>query len=136
MLSIHDAATTIGLHTLCARVSLSGLENCSLPCILHWNQNHFVILYRIKKNRKFFIADPGKGLVSYTLDEFKKHWISTEEENKGVAMFFETTPDFFTYKKEAYVTKFSLFSPQNPLCDKIQPENRHSPFIYWGCGRL
>ena len=73
-----------------------------LPCILHWNQNHFVILYKIKRGKKFYIADPAKGLVKYTLDEFKEHWISTrsDDEDKGVAMFLEPTPAFYANKFE------------------------------------
>lgn len=54
---------TTGLHTMCGRLGLEQLRNMPLPCILHWNQNHFVVLYRISKNgKKFYIADPGKGL--------------------------------------------------------------------------
>ena len=68
---------------------------------MHWNQNHFVVLYRIKNN-KYYIADPGKGLITYTLDEFKKHWLSTNTngEDMGIAMFLETTPAFFAYKMQ------------------------------------
>ena len=76
------------------------LGEVPLPCILHWNQNHFVVLYKVKKGKKFYVADPGKGLVTYSLEEFKQHWISTSSngEDKGIAMFLETTPAFFTYK--------------------------------------
>ena len=61
-----------------------------------------VILYKVKKGKKFYVADPGKGLVTYGLEEFKQHWISTKSngEDKGIAMFLETTPAFFTYKME------------------------------------
>ncbi|GJG30580.1 ABC transporter ATP-binding protein [Hallella multisaccharivorax DSM 17128] len=54
----------------------------------------------MKKGKIFYVADPGKGLGTYNLDEFKKHWISTRtnDEDKGIAMFLETTPAFFTYK--------------------------------------
>lgn len=78
------------------------LGEVPLPCILHWNQNHFVVLYKVKKGKKFYVADPGKGLVTYGLEEFKQHWISTSSngEDKGIAMFLETTPAFFTYKME------------------------------------
>jgi ATP-binding cassette subfamily B protein len=78
------------------------LGEVPLPCILHWNQNHFVVLYKVKKGKNFYVADPGKGLVVYTLEEFKQHWISTKSngEDKGIAMFLETTPAFFTYKME------------------------------------
>ena len=101
LLSINDVANILGLHTLCAKTTTERLAAAPLPCILHWNQNHFVVLYKVKKKKKFYIADPGKGLVVYNLDEFKQHWISTKSkgEDKGIAMFLETTPAFFTYYK-------------------------------------
>ena len=102
MLDINEAANILGLHTTCVRAATSILSEAHLTCILHWNQNHFVVLYKVKNGKKFYIADPGKGLVTYSLEEFKKHWISTRsnEEDKGIAMFLETTPAFFTYKME------------------------------------
>ena len=69
--------TRLGLHTTCGRVTTEQLHKAPLPCILHWNQNHFVVLYRIKKGKIFYIADPGKGLVTYDNREFKEHWLST-----------------------------------------------------------
>ena len=55
-------------------------------------------MYKVKKGKTFYIADPAKGLVKYNLDEFKKHWISIQSdgEEKGIAMFLEPTPDFYT----------------------------------------
>lgn len=54
MLGISDAAESIGIRTQGVRVSLQQLiEDVSLPCILHWNQNHFVVLYDIRKKRNF-----------------------------------------------------------------------------------
>lgn len=102
LLGINEAANTLGLHTTSARVTTTVLSDVPLPCILHWNQNHFVVLYKVKNGKKFYIADPGKGLITYRLDEFKQHWISTKsnDEDKGIAMFLETTPTFFTYKMQ------------------------------------
>ena len=102
LLGINEAANTLGLHTTCARATTMVLGEVPLPCILHWNQNHFVVLYKVKKGKNFYVADPGKGLVVYTLEEFKQHWISTNSngEDKGIAMFLETTPAFFTYKMQ------------------------------------
>lgn len=79
-----------------------------MPCILHWNQNHFVVLYKIKgKGEKsvFYVADPGKGLLKYSFTDFKEHWISTQSngEEKGIAMFLQPTPAF--YKKEGEAKK-------------------------------
>ncbi len=100
LLGISEAAGTLGLHSVCGRVDITSLSEAPLPCILHWNQNHFVVLYKVKKGRKFYVADPGKGLVTYSLEEFKSHWISTlsNGEDKGIAMFLETTPKFFKYE--------------------------------------
>ena len=99
LLGINEAANTLGLHTTCARATTIVLGEAPLPCILHWNQNHFVVLYKVKKGKKFYVADPGKGLVTYSLEEFKQHWVSTRSngEDKGIAMFFEITPAFFAF---------------------------------------
>lgn len=97
LLGIKDAAVKIGLYTISGRVTLENLSSATLPCILHWNQNHFVVLYKVKKGSKFYIADPGKGLISYTIDEFKQHWIEVGqgEGEKGIVMFLEPTQDFY-----------------------------------------
>jgi ATP-binding cassette, subfamily B, bacterial len=101
LLSINEVANTLGLHTICSRVGVKVFEKKALPCILHWDQNHFVVLYKVKRGKKFYIADPGKGLITYNIDEFKSHWISTRSngEEKGVAMFLQTTPLFYSCNK-------------------------------------
>ena len=98
-LGISQAADALGLHTICGRVKVEQLPQAQLPCILHWNQNHFVVLYKVKERKKgniFGIADPGKGLLEYNEDEFKNCWISTRSqgEEKGIAMFLNPTPLF------------------------------------------
>ena len=102
MLGISETATSLGFHVVNVKCTVKTLTEVSLPSILHWNQNHFVVLYRVKNEKKFYIADPGKGLVTYSLEEFKKHWISTNSNglDKGIAMFLETTPTFFTHQME------------------------------------
>lgn len=97
LLNITRAAETLGLKTVGARCEVSNLVNKNLPCILHWNQNHFVVLYKVKKGKIFYVADPAKGLVKYNIEDFKKHWISTHSsgEEKGIAMFLEPTPAFY-----------------------------------------
>ena len=95
-LGIAQAAKKIGLKSLCGNASVEGILQAPLPCILHWNQNHFVVLYKIRRGKNFYIADPGKGKIKYTKEEFRRHWISTtsQGEEKGVAMFLEPTPEF------------------------------------------
>lgn len=102
LLGIRDAAVKIGFYTISGRLTIDELSSATLPCILHWNQNHFVVLYKVKKGRKFYVADPGKGLITYTIDEFKQHWIETgqREEEKGIAMFLEPTQAFYDNTNE------------------------------------
>lgn len=100
LLGISEAAERLGLHTVCGRVGLEQLAKVPLPCILHWNQNHFVVLYRVGRGgRRYYIADPGKGLVVRSAKDMEEHWVSTRsgEEDRGVAMFIETTPAFYTH---------------------------------------
>ncbi|MFC2381473.1 MAG: peptidase domain-containing ABC transporter [Prevotella nigrescens] len=101
LLAIDKVASKLGLRTISGRMSVNSINNIENPCILHWNQNHFVVLYKVKKNR-FYIADPAKGLVKYNLEEFKKHWVSTQSdgEEKGIAMFLEPTPAFYEKKMD------------------------------------
>lgn len=59
---IADAAEMLGMETMSARVTERQLDEVPLPCVLHWNQNHFVVLYKIdRKGSRFYISDPGKG---------------------------------------------------------------------------
>lgn len=80
LLGVRDAAAKMGFYAISGRLTIEELPASTLPCILHWNQNHFVVLYKVRKNKKFYIADPGKGLMTYNIDEFKSHWIETVSE--------------------------------------------------------
>ena len=106
LLSIHHTAERLGITSIGARCDITKLLNKNLPSILHWNQNHFVVLYKVKKGKTFYIADPGKGLVKYSLEEFKKYCISTRSdgEEKGIVMFFEPTPAFYEKQIEEQPT--------------------------------
>ena len=105
LLGISKAAEEIGFKTVGGRLSFETLTSeAPLPCIVHWNQNHFVVVYKIKKHRKgcytVYVADPGKGLVTYTKEEFCEHWVSTKTngEEKGIALLLEPTEQFYTQK--------------------------------------
>ena len=100
--AITETAQTIGLASVSVRISVKELMTHKLCSILHWNQNHFVVLYKVRKGKTFYIADPAKGLVKYNLEEFKKHWVSTQSggEEKGIAMFLEPTPAFYEKKMD------------------------------------
>ncbi len=103
LLGISEAAEKIGFRTLAVKVPLQKLvDEAPLPCVLHWNQNHFVVLYKASRS-KFYIADPGSGKVVLTEQEFLKSWIGTNTE--GVALLLETTPAFYNSKSEIQNSK-------------------------------
>ena len=93
---LSEAATLLGFNTYSCRVSISDLSESNIPCILHWNQKHFVVLYKIKNNH-YYIADPGRGEIIYSEEEFKKYWISTIVDGKdmGIALFLNPEPTFY-----------------------------------------
>lgn len=96
MLGISDAAEHIGFRTMGVRITLEQLEKeVPLPCILHWNQRHFVVCYKIRKGM-FYIADPAVGKVAYDRAEFGRRWFSASVEGKdtGTALLLEPGPEF------------------------------------------
>lgn len=103
LLGISEAANKIGLHAVGGRATVMQLNEAVLPCLIHWNQNHFVVLYKVKNGKKFYIADPGKGKLIYTLNEFTQHWVSTNVsgEEKGIAVFIEPTSEFGKIEEDA-----------------------------------
>jgi len=110
MLGISDAAESIGFRTTGVKITLEQLKkDVPLPCILHWNQNHFVVLYKIK-NDKFHIADPASTSVTFNEDEFKRCWISTKKDEKdtGTALLLEPGPEFYEVEDEKQTRKRGL----------------------------
>jgi ATP-binding cassette subfamily B protein len=102
MLGTSDAAESIGMRTMGVRITFDQLANeVLLPCIAHWKQNHFIVVYKIK-NKFIYVADPAHGLVKYTKEEFMAGWGSTrqEGENQGLCLLLEPTPDFYKMEDE------------------------------------
>ncbi len=99
LLSICEAANNLGLHPIYGKITVEQLRIATLPGILFWNQNHFVVIYRIihKRKGRYYIADPGKGLITYSETEIIQHWINnvSKNEEKGIAMFLQPTPAFY-----------------------------------------
>jgi len=110
MLGISKAAEKIGFRTLGGRLTFSALvQKMPFPCIVHWNQDHFLVVYKIIKRRMrlhrfahnddyiVYVADPGKGLFQYTKEDFINHWISTKinGEEKGVVLLLEPAVLFY-----------------------------------------
>jgi len=90
--SISDAAEHIGFHTLAINTNYEELyDNIPLPCIAYWNQQHFVVVYRVTKSY-VWIADPEHGRISLTKEEFLEGW--TDNGETGILLLFEPTLDF------------------------------------------
>lgn len=105
LLGISDAAEKIGFRTMGVKISYDKLANeVPLPCIAHWKQRHFVVVYGIsgKKKDKVKVADPAHGLLTYSRAEFEKAWASTSEQGEpmGVCLLLEPTPDFYAAPEE------------------------------------
>lgn len=97
LLFLSDAAEKIGFRTLGVKLNLERLNEAPLPCVLHWNKEHYVVLYDIKKG-KYLISDPGYGLIEYSQTDFIKFWIGNNADNfteEGVALLLEPTPNFY-----------------------------------------
>lgn len=114
MLGISDAAEYLGFRTIGVRISFEQLaEDALLPCILHWNQNHFVVCYKIEKKRKgkynIYISDPASQRLCYTKEEFLKCWLSTKSDNvdRGSALLLEPGVEFGN-REEVCANKHSL----------------------------
>ncbi|BFP40519.1 peptidase domain-containing ABC transporter [Flavobacteriaceae bacterium GF1] len=108
---IADAAESIGFHTLAVSVDFNTLaQEVPLPCIAHWRQRHFVVVYKIAHD-KVYVADPAHGLVDYPKKDFIDGWIGkgADESSEGYLLLLETTPRFYEYgneEKRKYGFKF------------------------------
>ncbi|CAM1364302.1 peptidase domain-containing ABC transporter [Tenacibaculum xiamenense] len=97
LLGLSEASEQLGFRSLGVKMPLFRLLEAPLPCILHWNKNHYAVLYKIKKNI-FYISDPAYGLLKYNKKDFLKHWIGNnadENTNEGIALLLEPTPKFY-----------------------------------------
>ncbi len=99
LLGISEAAEKFGFRTYGVRLTLEQLREAELPCILHWNQNHFVVLYKIRKG-KYYLSDPGAGLLTYDEKEFVQNWYSTKELHNGLSLLLSPGPDFYQVNEE------------------------------------
>ncbi|GAB2978927.1 peptidase domain-containing ABC transporter [Mucilaginibacter puniceus] len=99
LLAISEAAEKLGMRTTGVKLILSQLKQAELPCILHWRQNHFVVLYKIKSG-KYFIADPAEGLVKLDEKTFTKNWYSHKELHDGVSLLLSPSPLFYEQEDE------------------------------------
>lgn len=100
LLGINEASKKIGFNTFTAKLTVDELyeQKNLFPCILHWNQNHFVVLRKTKqhiftKKHFFYIADPAHGMIKLSEEKFAASWLSND--NSGVALFLSPTEKFY-----------------------------------------
>ena len=99
LLSIAHAGEKIGLKALSVKISFEKLIKAApLPCIVHWNQNHFVVVSPNSTLKKIEVADPAHGIIKYTREEFCKYWLQTTDDLAGIALLLEPTPEFYQQK--------------------------------------
>jgi len=100
LLGISKSASAIGFKSISLKMNFKDLvKKIKSPVVLHWNQNHFVVLYKIRKKiiskeLEFTIADPGHGIIKLNEEEFKKQWCI--ENDEGVVLYLEPTNEFYT----------------------------------------
>lgn len=99
MLGISEAAEKIGFRTRGLKIDYDALrEGIDLPCILHWNQNHFVVLLSVSRRGRIRIADPARGILTLTPTEFCTHWLSSVDPRGkpvGTLLILEPGPAFY-----------------------------------------
>jgi ATP-binding cassette subfamily B protein len=99
LLAISEAAEKLGLRTVGARINYNDLEDCKpLPCIAFWNQHHFIVVYKIKKDT-VYVSDPAHGLVEYSKEEFLKGWSLGNEQ--GIILSLDPSPEFLKMEEGA-----------------------------------
>lgn len=103
LLGLSNAAEALGFHSAGVKLSWEQLcDEAPLPCIVHWNQKHFVVVYKItnhKGKKEVHVSDPASGLLIYSEESFLKSWGATSVEKSykdtGIALILETTPAFY-----------------------------------------
>lgn len=111
VLALANTAEILGFNVMAYKTQTCSLNQIQLPCILHWNQKHFVVLYKIsKKGKRYKVADPSKGLITYTKEEFESHWISSVTNNSANGIMIELIPTekFYNHDYEKQEEKRSF----------------------------
>lgn len=140
---IMDGARAVGLDSKAGKCAVDDLSLSDGPCILHWRQEHFVVLYRVRKGRWFYIADPAGGKARLSRQELEQNWVSTSVGDKpaGIALFFEPTGAFYSYRmqteKPPHPARFLLGScAATAAISSISPSGCCWPPPCSSCSRL
>ncbi|MBL0155352.1 MAG: peptidase domain-containing ABC transporter [Chitinophagaceae bacterium] len=136
LLGISEAAEAVGYRTIPARVNVGQLkEEAGLPAVIHWNQNHFIVLYKIRKG-VFYVADPERGLMKFPEKEFMAHWVSSQDEEgvpEGIVLLLEPTPVFYASESmEEETSQESSGHTIRKLFHYLTPHRKLVNQLIWG----
>lgn len=132
LLGLSDAAEDLGFRSLGVQIDFNTLaEEVPFPCIVHWNKQHFVVVYKIDKNNVVYISDPSYGLITYTKEEFIKFWIgenANETTEEGIALILCIMSPVILVSKKLIGSFISLIKKSEIMeililverCNKIQ----------------
>ena len=106
LFGLSTAAKHIGFKTKAFNTSISMMaKKITLPCVLYWNQNHFVVCYKIKRcnngSLKFYIADPASDNIVYSQQEMCEHWCIDHQKQCGIAMQLVSDPNYVTNENQS-----------------------------------
>lgn len=116
-LDLSYGAEKVGLHTLAVKTDIKDLHTkVPLPCIIHWQNSHFIVVYKTTKT-KIFVSDPAKGLLSYSHADFEKGWYKAGVDS-GALLAIEPMADFMqrdleekTERKKTFENVLGYFKP-------------------------
>lgn len=128
-LDISYAAEKIGLRTVSVKTTIENLTTrIPLPCIIHWDENHFIVVYNTKKG-KIYVSDPAKGLLSYSEEEFKDRWYK-ENEEFGMLMVLEPMANFKQIEANERIERFKSFEN---LLNYFTPYKKAFGILFLSC---
>ncbi len=125
---ISEAAEHIGMRTLAVKIPYESenedeadLLSVPLPCIAHWKQKHFIVIYKVNK-KYVWVADPAKSKLRLSRKEFERSWIS--DQNMGVTLLLEPTPEFYNeddapLNKTGFSFLFRYLKPYKRLISQL-----------------
>ena len=129
LLGISEAAEKIGLRSTGVYLNFEELKKAPLPCIVYWNKQHFVVVYKItgKEGKEIIhVADPAIGRLKYHKEEFNRCWLSTTADNEevGIALLLEVSPEFYeqsepTKRRKGFPFLFSYLKPYHKLISQL-----------------
>ncbi|HDD2124113.1 TPA: peptidase domain-containing ABC transporter [Salmonella enterica] len=98
--TLMDMCHSMGLLSRPVKLDLSNIKKLKMPCILHWDLNHFVVLSKVTRNF-IIVNDPAKGVVKLSFDEVSKHFT-------GIALELTKSENFIVFNEKKKIRVFDV----------------------------